>query len=381
MGTRFVIWLSVSTSILLLFVSLVNGQVTNASSDAALIIPLGVQAAETSDGVHLKMPTEIVWRPVSGGFGSLSQNDLAEMAINHAIDTKVIAHVVDNNDSLGPGGLNLVFLLGGSVPPAAVSSFVIAEAYLESQFPADSMTVTINVSFAPLSQGVIGGTGSAYGFVSYSTARSVIVGNMDANDIVQSFLPTTTTVPVRYQTGSTTNENNVYFTFANWKANGGAVGGNDASMQYSTNFPFDFDPANGVGANTISLVDVIIHETGHALGFTSGVDFRFRDIETLDLFRFRNTDGNADFNPDTNAEFTLRPRWAVFNNPNNDVNFDTIANQIPLSDGSPYQASHFREQFPAVGIMDPAFSFGETFYPNFLRTTDLAAFDAIGYDR
>jgi hypothetical protein len=35
---------------------------------------------------------------------------------------------------------------------------------------------------------------------------------------------------------------------------------------------------------------------------------------------------------------------------------------------------------PVIGIMDPAFSYGETFYPNFLRASDITLFDALGYD-
>jgi hypothetical protein len=100
----------------------------------------------------------------------------------------------------------------------------------------------------------------------------------------------------------------------------------------------------------------------------------------IDVFRFTNTDGNGDFNPDTTAEFAVRPRWAIYNY-NDNYNFDTIASEYRLSDGSPWQASHFREQSPAIGIMDPAFNYAETFYPNFLRTSDLTVFDAIGYDK
>jgi hypothetical protein len=204
---------------------------------------------------------------------------------------------------------------------------------------------------------------------------------MDGTDTIQSSLPSGTTIPVRYSTSSTTNETQVYWTFAAFKANGGSVSGNDATMQYSTAFPFDMDPSNGVSTNTISLQDVIIHEVGHALGFGSGVDFLNRDIELLDVFRFRRTDGTGDFNPDTTAEFGVRPRWAVRNNPNDDVNFDIISTEIRFSDGSPWQASHWREQTPAIGIMDPAFDYGQTFYPNFLRTTDITGFDAIGYNK
>ena len=353
---------------------------------ARLVIPLPPQTATIpSLGQAFEMPCEEVWKPICSNQADLTVDDLAEMAATHAADFQLSAGaiIIDSDEGFTPrAGLNLVFSLGGSVPPAAVPAFAAAEAYLEAQFPNDAVTVTVTVSFASLGSGIIGGTGSAYGFVNWATTRSVLVSGMDASDAIQTSLPSGASIPVRYTTGSTTNEDRVFFTFANWKAAGGTVAGTDASMQYSTNFPFDFDPSNGVSANTISLQDVIVHETGHALGFGSGVDFRFRDIETLDVFRFRRTDGSSDFNPDTAAEFGVRPRWAVFNNPNDDVNFDIIgATEYRLSDGSPWQASHFREQVPAIGIMDPAFGFGETFYPNFLRTSDVTAFDAIGWDR
>lgn len=347
------------------------------------VIPLGTQVVALPDGQDIDFETQEVWKPVcSTPAGLVEFDDLVNMAVTHIADLQNEDGIIVVDSGGGQrAGLNMVYVLGGSVPPAAVPAFAAAEAYLESQFANDPITVTVSVSFASLSPGVIGGTGSSYGYVDWATSRSLLVGGMDASDTIQSSLPSGTTIPVRYTTGSTTNENRVFWTFANWKSNGGTVSGNDASMQYSTNFPFDYDPSNGVTANTISLQDVIIHETGHALGFTSGVDFRYRDIETVDVFRFRRTDGSSDFNPDTTAEFTARPRWGVFNNPNDDVNFDNIASEYRLSDGSPYQASHFREQAPAIGIMDPAFSYGETFYPNFLRTSDLTVFDAIGYDR
>lgn len=293
-----------------------------------------------------------------------------------------LVRVIDSDGGRGArAGLDIVFVLGASVPAAAIPSFAAAEAYLQSQFTGDTMTVTIPISFAALSPDVIGGTGSSYGSLTWASTRSTLVAGMDGNDTIQNSLPSGTTIPVRYSSSSTTNETQCFWTFANFKANDGTVAGNDATMQYSTAFPFDFDPSNGVSAGTISLQDVVIHETGHAMGFTSGVDFRNRDIEVLDVFRFRRTDGSGDFNPDTTAEFTARPRWGVFNNPNDDVNFDIISAEYRMSDGSPYQASHFREQVPNIGIMDPAFDYGETYYPNFFATSDLTVFDAMGYNR
>lgn len=349
---------------------------------ARFVLETGVQLSDLYSGGQIQIPTQLVWKPVCSNRVPMTAGQLAAMSADHA--AQVAAGTIIVNNGSPRAGLNMVFSLAGSVPAAAIPAFAAAEAYLEGQFPSDGMTVTVTVSFAPLQSGVIGGTSSAYGYVDWATSRSVLVSGMDGSDTIQTSLPSGTTIPVRYSTSSTTNENRVFWSLANWKATGGTASGTDANMQFSTNFPFDYDPSNGVTTNTISLQDVIVHEVGHALGFGSGVDFRSRDIESLDIFRFRRTDGTVsqDYNPDTAAEFGVRPRWAVRNNPNDDVNFDDIgATEYRFSDGSPWQASHFREQVPAIGIMDPAFSYGETFYPNFLRTSDLTAFDAIGYDK
>lgn len=348
---------------------------------ARYVVETGVQNASViATGEAFAMSTQEVWKGVCSNRGPLNVADLAAMRADHVAQMADRANLIVVNGSQKDAGLNLVFVLAGSVPAAAVPAFAAAEAYLQGQFPNDTVTVTVNISFASLSPGVIGGTGSAYGSASWATSRSLLQTGADASDTIQASLPAGTTIPVRYSTGTTTNETRVFWSFANWKAAGGTVTGSDANMQFSTNFPFDYDPSNGVNSGTISLQDVIVHEVGHALGFGSGVDFRFNDIESLDIFRFRRTDSSSDFNPDTAAEFGVRPRWAVFNNPNDDVNFDNIAVEYRNSDGSPWQASHFREQVPAIGIMDPAFSYGETFYPNFLRTSDITAFDAIGWD-
>lgn len=338
-------------------------------------------ATDYATGVEFELPVQTVWRPVCGTTtGALDSLALLAIADNHAQQFKDPERLLIIDNPVKGAGINIVFQLASSVPAAAIPAFAAAEAYIENQF-SDPITVTITCSFAALGSGVLGGTGSAYGSVSYSGSRTGLVNNRDANDTIQTSLPTGTSVPVRYSTNTTTNETRVFWTLANYNSTVGSVAGTAANMQYSNTFPWDFDPSNGVTASAYSFQDVIIHETGHALGFTSGVDFRLNDIETLDLYRFRNTDGNADFNPDTTAEFTARPRWAVFNSPNDDVASDLISNAYRMSDGSPQQASHFRDQTNPIGIMDPTLGFGQTFYPNFYRTSDLTMFDAIGYDR
>lgn len=384
-----------SIGLSLSLVGISSGQIVSGSADSALlspavapaarfVLPSGQQPAWLPDGTQVTMPTEEVWKPVCSNRADLSVGDLGVMSVTHAWDFLDMNEVtiVDDTPGYSPrAGLDVVYVLGPSVPAAAIPAFAAAEAFLQGKFPNDTMTLTVSVSFAALSPGVIGGTGSSYGSLTWADSRSTLQAGADGSDTIHAFLPSGTTIPVRYRSNRTTNETRVFWTFANFKANGGAVAGNDASMQYSTNFPFDYDPSNGVTTNTISLQDVIIHETGHAMGCTSGLDFRTSDIEVIDIFRFQRTDGNGDYNPDTTAEFQTRPRMGIFNY-NDDHNFDIIgAVEYRYSDGSPYQASHFREQVPAIGIMDPAFSYGETFYPAFMLTSDTTLFDAIGYDQ
>lgn len=328
-----------------------------------------------------------IWRPVCGSdLTEFTVDDLQDIVEVHEAEFAALPPekitIIDQGGGIAGAGINIVFSLGASVPAAAVPAFAAAELYLESLF-ADPITVTVSVSFQAMGGSVLGSTGSYYTSSSYTTARNGLVNGMDATDTIQSFLPTGSTIPVRYNgfSSTITNENRVFWTRANYRAAIGSVSGTAAFMTYNTNFTWDFNPANGVSGSAISFQDVVIHEVGHALGFTSGTDFRINDIEALDVYRFQRTDGTADYNPDTTAEFQVRPRLVDYNTPNDDHNSDVVAAEYRMSDGSPYQASHFREQAANIGLMDPALSYGQTFYPNFFRVSDLTMFDAVGYDR
>lgn len=321
-----------------------------------------------------------IWRPMCSDTSALTLEDLQHMMLTHKELMRRPTHVIDTTPVQKIGSFNVVFVTSGSLPAGASAALAAAETYIESFF-SDPITITINCSFQALGPGILGSTGSSYGYVDYAGMRAQMVGDMDGSDTLQSSLPAGSTCPVRYGTGSTvTNENRVFTTFANWKAVDGTVAGADANMTFSTNFAFDYDPTNGVTAGSYSFRDIIIHETGHAMGFTSGADFRNRDMEVLDLFRFQRTDGTGDYNPDTTAEFQARPRLVKYNAPNDDHNSDLISAEYRMSDGSPYQASHFREQEPNIGLMDPALAPGVSYSPAYYSTADLAMFDAIGYD-
>jgi len=358
-----------------------------AADDAPwMMVDLGAREAFHPALGGFVMPAHEIWKPVcSGDARTLTQQQFATYVQRHKAFAAGLAPAVVVNSGPTQGGtdaLDLVFVVSGSIPSGALSAIAAAEAYLENYFSGDALTVTIPLSFQVMASNVLGGTSSSYGYLSYTNMRSLLVGGMDGNDTIQSWLPSGSTCPVRYGSSSkVTNEDRVFTTFAAYKANGGSVAGNDASMTFNSVFTWDFDPSNGVSGGTYSFQDVLIHETGHALGFTSGGDFRSRDSEVLDLFRFRRTDGNGDYNPDTLAEFQVRPRLVAYNLPNDDHNSDVVSAEFRMADGSPYQMSHFREQSPNIGLMDPAFAAGETYYPNFFSTADQTMFDAIGYDR
>jgi hypothetical protein len=325
-----------------------------------------------------------LWHPMcSTDHAGLSQAQFEAYVARHKQILRLREATVVNGSS-PDAALNLVFNVSGSIPSGALAAIAAAEAYLEGQFPNENATVTINLTFQVMSSTTLGGTSSSYGYLTYADTRTSLVGNADPSDSLQALLPGGNTIAVRYNgnNNSITNEDRVFWTFANFRAVGGSVAGADANMTFNSIFTWDFDPSNGVASGTYSFRDVLVHETGHALGFTSGGDFRYKDMEVLDLFRFQTTDGSGDYNPDNSSEFTARPRLVSYNKPNDSHHSDLVAAEWRMSDGSPYQMSHFREQAsPHLGIMDPAFAAGETYHPSYFHGGDGDMFDAIGYDR
>ncbi len=369
------------------------GQVGDRNPDvfgptAALQVPTYAIPGETQvstlyhDGSEILIETGEVWRPMCGSTATdLTEDDIQAFAEGHdAIMKAGPVTVIDN--TAGRAGFNLSFSLGGSVPSGAYDAFDDVEAYFEAMF-SDNITVSISVTFQSMGGGVIGSTGPSYvSNVSYNTVRNSLQSGQDSDDFIEDYLPPGSTIPVRFNGSSSTvtNQSNVDFCRANYKAAIGTSSGSDASMTFNSDFNFDYDPSNGVGG-AMSFVDTAIHEVGHALGFVSGADGFGPNFTAMDMYRFQRTDGGNDYNPDTYSELETTPRLVDYNNPNDDHNSDIIDAEYRMSDGSPYQASHFREQSsPWIGQMDPAQSYGETHYPTFFTSADINMFDIVGFD-
>jgi hypothetical protein len=213
-------------------------------------------------------------------------------------------------------------------------------------------------------------------------ARPGLVNGMDADDTIQYYLPEGATYPVYYNTAATTPdaEDRLRFTRANYLATIGSTSTLAASMVISSDVNWDYDESNGVGFR-LGLESVLAHEVGHALGFTSNADnSSTTNSRALDVFRFQRTDGIDNRNPDSLADFQTSPRLVDFNAPNNGHITDLISVTYDMADGSPWQASHFDEQSPSIGLMDPAQANGEVHWPDFLDPSDIHVFDAIGWD-
>ena len=356
-----------------------------------LTIPTAVvQHDSTPSTIYAHGRTTVVdwfsaWHPMCGslphaltteGLGAIAKAHCAEVAEEDSV------RIIDTpRDGIAGESTNFVFILGSSVPAAAIPAFTIAEQYLESQFH-NPIAVIIDVSFASLPSGVLGATTPIYTTVTYKNSRIGLVANADSSDTIQSLLPAQNKIKVRYSSFSTaTQEDRVYWTRANYKSTIGTALGSDASMQFSTAHSWNYDPCKGVDRDVTSFVDVLIHEIGHALGCVCGAGILNKDMSSLDLFRFQYSDGDHDYNPDNAAEFTARPRLVAYNTPNDSHIVDFVTVEYRMSDGSPYQASHLREQYPSLGLMDPVLGMQYTRCPDFFSEADLAIFDAIGWDR
>ncbi len=350
-----------------------------------LIEPGPVVESTLFDGSTVYLETQTVSRLVCGSEASnVTLDELREIVARGRAAFAASGNVVTVDGHAVPRngwprtGLEIVFNIADP-PVGATAALDAAAAYLETLF-VDPITVTIDVSFADLGSEILGSTSNNYtGSSTWSSVRAGLIADMDENDAIQISLPAGEAIPVRYDgtSDTITNEDRVFFSRANFNAAIGSQDGTAATMQFNNTFPWDYDPSDGVGTS-ICFQSVVLHEIGHVLGFTSGADFRTEDIEALDLYRFQRTDGNHDYNPDTEAEFQTTARLVDNNVPDDDHNSDLIAAEYRMADGDPDQASHFR-QGSVDGIMQPPIGAGTTFYPNFYRAADIAMLDAIGW--
>jgi hypothetical protein len=335
-----------------------------------------------------------------------------------------------------PVTFNLINLGGAAPDSAAGKGFSLAARYWSSVLTTSQpITVNFQVSLAALGPDILGSTRSSYTARAVVDVQDLIVagqyGGFDASlqlptlqpgmfgngSALEMYTPGYTGIdPVNgpygidnatkvFDTDGGFNNSVIGLTVANARAIGYtfAPGTVDASIQFSSQFPFDFNPLDGITPGKYDFVAVAIHEMGHALGFVSGVDdydvlgtggplegvdcggFECQDYpanddwfgQTLDLFRY-SAPGALDWTTNTASYFSIDGGATAFGN----GKFST-GNYT----GDGWQASHWKAPqlpngnfscaMPKLGIMNPYICGGRL---GVVTGLDLASLDAIGWN-
>ncbi|MFT4746884.1 MAG: hypothetical protein ACI8XG_000961 [Congregibacter sp.] len=276
----------------------------------------------------------------------------------------------------------------------ADTGFQLAANFWQSIFT-DNIIMNVTAGFAELAPGILGEANSTYFDTTYSAMKTALSNDSkSADDAVMvaglSAGPTYSKLinnggSAHLQTGIST----MNMTRSNAKALGLVASSStveDVAITFSSRFSFDFDQTDGISAGFYDFVGIAIHELGHGMGFTSGVDI-------FDL-NFSGGFSDAQYNPfATVLDFTRCSAaskaagadmdWTANNNAKD---FAIDGNCTPLvsnawstgvSQGDGRQASHWKDN-AGIGIMDP------TAEPkgnlNVVTLLDTQALDVIGWD-
>jgi len=308
-------------------------------------------------------------------FDSINPSSQGLQPINH-LQSDRYAHRNSRARSLAPSGTNLTIILRATTQlqnnAAAQAAFVRAAQNWETVI-LSPITIYLDVDFGTTNFGqpwpsqVLGSTGTPGQTYPYQSVRTNLIAeaNGEGNATKQALfnsLPATA-VPTDLGNSSTTDVIDT---------NARAIGLLPATAQstdqaaqiaFNSNFPYDFDPSDGITSGQTDFDAVATHEIGHALGFDSDAGQGSSLPAVWDLYRFRTGT--------TSATFPTAQRVMTIGGSPDPLQFDFIPgnSELGLSNGGPsgsttngadgWQSSHWKHASSCntdIGIMDPAIS-------------------------
>lgn len=255
----------------------------------------------------------------------------------------------------------------------------------ESLF-SNNITITVQMSFASLGGGILGSASTMEVLDGYSdvssrlNAQSSQPGKSALANLPSASTLMSTTLPAGYTVANTAGVPNLLLSTADAKALGISVSvPYDATIELATGY-YPGYLTGSLAGSSYDFQSVVTHELGHALGFISGEDQVDMDLHQgstsasifltpLDLFRFAGAvpgdfmNTARDLYPATGAQVL-----------SNGVTTYQASTGAYTGDG--YQASHWLETAPAIGVMQPALGGS----PQGITPGDIWAFQMIGYD-
>lgn len=272
----------------------------------------------------------------------------------------------------------------------------------------DDVTVNIDIGFRSLRPGVLASTGSQRVTVTYRELVDALTADATSADDAAAtaglpappahdlLLNRTSDSPrgagsadVFLDDDGDRNNTSIRLTRANAKALGLLPAddpANDASITFSSDFNWDFDPSDGTRANHFAFVLVAAHELGHMLGFTSGVDVLdgnsppvagpfsdtvFAYVSSKDVFRYS---GGSVARGAGVTDWTADGRDKYFSLDGGTTDLGGFSTGRNFGDGQ--QASHWKDN-RGLGLMDPTVAPGAT--PS-ISELDVRLLDVIGWD-
>lgn len=278
----------------------------------------------------------------------------------------------------------------------------------------DNVTLNVEINFRPFSSGnTLGGAVNVTDGASYASVRGALIGDaLSADDATAvanlqagplDFLSNARDGSTVRSNGAGAWSSTLDVSRANLKALGLLAAndtGSDGDIAFNSNFSnWDFDRSDGISG--FDFVGVAIHEIGHLMGFTSGVDIvdsftgfggnsgtdlnggaagigeldPFRIFNVLDLFRY-SADSLAEAGqPATGAVLDLRTGGSSYYSIDGGATSGALVS-TGAANGDGRQASHWKDNL-GLGIMDPTFApneFGD------VTSLDFQAFDVMGWD-